>query len=715
MPASDSSSRFHALVERAFAAQDAFIDDRDLDAFLERVAPLLRGAAAASLAVIGEVLWEMDGTATPGPARAAGAGEAEIGPSALHGLLRHHGPTLYAGKAAAISETTAGALGLPPGQLTPVRHAERTLGFFYASPGAREADANAGAILRIVAQTIHLHRAVQGERHALAEQSRAQGRWQSFATMLADALLEATRDGAVETILPLSRHFPDDARRVLLRDGLSALQLAGDADVADVLGQGGSCRDLPAFVVLPGGTMPCRLSLQPADSERLLGALVVDQAGSANAETGLVEMIERIERGRQREQRLRRQAETLLDGLRILTRAETSESTFRDLLSLVREAIHFDQACLVKRNWQGRLAAVGSTDIRLEAVRWRDLEPMLERLGPQPVRLDAEHPLCEKLTAVLDGPCHSILVAPVTLPRETAWLVCVHPLPDAFRTSDVAMARSLALLISQGLSSQDQHNQVVQAAKLAALGQMVAGIAHEINQPLNAIALAAQNLEAMMQRADINPEAAGRKAQRILAQVARVHDITQKMRTFARQSPNSRARFDPVEHIENARSLMDAWLRHRRVSLRLAAPERAVPILGDPTQFEQVVANLLSNATDAILQRRAEQPDTEDEEGVVTVHFSRPDAETLEIAFRDNGTGFERAALSNALVPFFTTKEVGKGTGLGLSISYSIMANMDGGLRLGNWEGGAEVTLIARTAPAAPADTATDRPGHAAK
>lgn len=210
-------------------------------------------------------------------------------------------------------------------------------------------------------------------------------------------------------------------------------------------------------------------------------------------------------------------------------------------------------------------------------------------------------------------------------------------------------------------------DELIQAAKLAVVGQTMTTLAHEINQPLNALSLYIFSSERALQNDD------KQTLQSNLAKMQglnlRIVNIIKQLRQFSRRSDADQQ----LQPIDLSRSLNDAWdllaLRHQPLNARLIAPESIPPVYGDEVRIQQVLVNLLTNALEASPQAAP----------VITVCLDKqPDY--LLLILSDNGQGWPLALANRLLQPFTTSKEVG--LGIGLSISQSIMEQCSGELRL---------------------------------
>jgi signal transduction histidine kinase len=219
----------------------------------------------------------------------------------------------------------------------------------------------------------------------------------------------------------------------------------------------------------------------------------------------------------------------------------------------------------------------------------------------------------------------------------------------------------------------EKQAQLVQSAKLASIGQLTTGVAHELNNPLNNIGLFVGNALELLRLGNLQAQAkAISDLEAAQDQIKRAADMIHHLRMFSR-APE--ARYRPVAVNE----VVLAAFQFVREKLRLAdvaashclAPEKP-SVYGCRIQLEQVMVNLISNAADAM----------QDTETKVLAVATIVTADSVEIAVRDSGVGIPTDVLPNIFDPFFTTKEVGAGTGLGLSITYGIVKEHHGDIRV---------------------------------
>jgi PAS domain S-box-containing protein len=228
--------------------------------------------------------------------------------------------------------------------------------------------------------------------------------------------------------------------------------------------------------------------------------------------------------------------------------------------------------------------------------------------------------------------------------------------------------------------------QLTQSAKMATLGEMATGLAHEINQPLNVMRMAIVNVLKRLGNGDAQIDYLTEKLQRIDTQVQRATRVVDHMRVFGRRSEIEQQPFDPSQAVEGTLSLLGEGLRGKGVELRITPADVQVQIKGYVDQLEQVLINLMVNARDALLSKREKHPEFRP---WIAVHCEQ-DSRHVRIWVEDNGGGIDPRLLERIFEPFFTTKPIGVGTGLGLSVSYGIVENMGGRLSVANGEHGAK-------------------------
>jgi C4-dicarboxylate-specific signal transduction histidine kinase len=214
----------------------------------------------------------------------------------------------------------------------------------------------------------------------------------------------------------------------------------------------------------------------------------------------------------------------------------------------------------------------------------------------------------------------------------------------------------------------DKQEQLVQAGKLATLGELTTGVAHELNNPLNNIGLFVGNVIDQLRLGEGELEQLVADLEKAMEQVRKATSIISHLRTFGRVAPVEVTPVDVDDVIERSLLLMHEQLRLRGIEIELDLCPDEMTVVGNPIQLEQVFINLLTNARDALENSRRK---------VIRISSSRDD-ERIRVAFADTGPGIAPDVRQRIFDPFFTTKEVGAGTGLGLSITYSILKEYGG-------------------------------------
>ena len=237
---------------------------------------------------------------------------------------------------------------------------------------------------------------------------------------------------------------------------------------------------------------------------------------------------------------------------------------------------------------------------------------------------------------------------------------------QAARIPTATRDQSVVVLVEDVTDQQVMETQLIQSEKLAAVGQLVSGVAHELNNPLTSIAGLS---EFLLEQKEISKKDRGH-LKVIHEQAERAGRIVRNLLTFARKGPAERAPVDLNDVIQRTLQLMEYDLRLKDIDVQRSLGGALPHVLGDRHNLQQVVLNLLTNAAQAVAENGAGHP------RAITVSTWFDDHVHLRVA--DTGPGISDVVAQNVFTPFFTTKEPGKGTGLGLSITYSIVENHGG-------------------------------------
>jgi two-component system, NtrC family, sensor kinase len=273
-------------------------------------------------------------------------------------------------------------------------------------------------------------------------------------------------------------------------------------------------------------------------------------------------------------------------------------------------------------------------------------------------------------------------------------------LPDGSGDDEISsMKRAFNRMIQEIL---EHRQQMIQSERLAALGTALAGIAHEMNNPLSNISTSAEILQEENERAA--PEERRELIGQIISQTDRATDIIRAVLDFSRETRVERRSTNLLSAIRGSLILVSGEMpAHVSVSIDVA-PDIEIP--ADKTKLEQAFINLLTNAIDAMRE--------DGRESRIAIS-ARPTGEgEVEIAFRDTGVGIPRQVIDRIFDPFFTTKDVGKGTGLGLYLTHQIVEQHGGSIRAESREGEG-TTLVIRLPRREPGRAASSEgvPGEA--
>lgn len=267
--------------------------------------------------------------------------------------------------------------------------------------------------------------------------------------------------------------------------------------------------------------------------------------------------------------------------------------------------------------------------------------------------------------------------------RALGGLVVCSRTPREFSSADVNLLIAVGSLISNATerallydqSRQAYENlrrtqeQLLNSEKMAAVGQLISGVAHELNNPLTAILGYSQLLSSS---GEMSPQGM-EYTEKLYKQAQRTHRIVQNLLSFARQHKPERLPTRINQILDDTLALRDYDLRMSNIRVHLNLAEDLPSLFADPHQLQQVFLNMVNNAVDAILEN------SEDGDLWVT---TRADGSKVFVEFTDSGPGVQEA--SRVFDPFYTTKPVGKGTGLGLSICYGIVTEHGGTIRVRN-------------------------------
>lgn len=221
-----------------------------------------------------------------------------------------------------------------------------------------------------------------------------------------------------------------------------------------------------------------------------------------------------------------------------------------------------------------------------------------------------------------------------------------------------------------------QQQLFLQKSKLESLGELSAGMAHEINQPLGGISMSIENILDELNTNSISENYVRNKISLMFNDIERIREIINHVRLFSReQEYKHQISFNVVEVINNTLLLVNRLYLDHYIDLSVSIEEAEILAIGNPLQLEQVLLNILSNAKHAV-EKKSKNSDNEYFKKISMTVYSQLDQVVIEV--EDNGIGIPEKIINNIFDPFFTTKKAEEGTGLGLSISYGIIRDMQG-------------------------------------
>jgi len=228
--------------------------------------------------------------------------------------------------------------------------------------------------------------------------------------------------------------------------------------------------------------------------------------------------------------------------------------------------------------------------------------------------------------------------------------------------------------------------QLIQAGKMATLGEMATGVAHELNQPLSVIKTASSFISAKIEKKEpIDQPILATLSKEMETHVDRASKIINHMRLFGRKSSLSKEAVNINDTIKRAFDIFSQQLKLREIEVTWRLDQSLPETHADPVRLEQVFINLLLNARDAIVTRFENRADEIDKTKRITIETSS-NQDVILARISDTGSGISKTDIDKIFEPFFTTKKVGEGTGLGLSISYGIIKESGGDISVENNE-----------------------------
>ena len=222
--------------------------------------------------------------------------------------------------------------------------------------------------------------------------------------------------------------------------------------------------------------------------------------------------------------------------------------------------------------------------------------------------------------------------------------------------------------------------QIRHSERMAGIGELATGMAHEINQPLNTISLSIDNIIYSMNNNTLSDTYLKTKINKVFDNITRIKNIIDHVRTFSRdQDDFVQSELDINKSINNSISMISEQMNHKGIILEFHANNVLPGLKGNTQRLEQVMLNLLINAKDALEEKKRKLGRNFKKRIEIAVHKTN---DQIIIEVKDNGIGIPSESIDKVLLPFYTTKPPGHGTGLGLSISYGIIKELNGELEV---------------------------------
>ncbi|MCU4157799.1 tetratricopeptide repeat protein [Carboxylicivirga sp. A043] len=252
--------------------------------------------------------------------------------------------------------------------------------------------------------------------------------------------------------------------------------------------------------------------------------------------------------------------------------------------------------------------------------------------------------------------------------------------------------KNLERRIAEALKKQEEQQQIIMhQSSLTSLGELAAGIAHEINQPVQNISLSAESIKYELEEENADKGFLNKSVNEIFEDIVRVRQIVDHIRIFSSgQKDEVEEEFDVSECVKAASSMIGSQYANHHIHLSMDLSDNLPCVLGNPHKLEQVIHNLLSNAKDAVEERRLTEPELKMKVEISTYYQN----ENVYLKIKDNGVGISQNRKTDIFLPFVTSKQLGKGTGLGLSISYSLIKEMRGRIEVESQSGKGTSMLV---------------------
>ena len=401
-----------------------------------------------------------------------------------------------------------------------------------------------------------------------------------------------------------------------------------------------------------------------------------------------------LERANTRERESRQEAEILLEGLRVLSDYDRRDVLFARLLEILQVGIGFEEAFILGAESWTRMRVVATTAYRFAQVEWVGGSFTQRLLFGRPIAVFDVNAIAEwtRLSAEVRAGVSSALHVLLRDEPAPAILVCTHSERGFFTAPQLRLAQRFAPLAVGGLRNVDSLQRmerlnarlqkeiserkqaeavaarslerIAHSSKMAALGEMAGGMAHEINNPLAIISALSSQLSELISDPTVEDAELRDIAQEIESTTLRIARIVSGLRSFSREGAQDPFVLTPLRRlVDDTLVLCARRMVYAEISLQVEDVDPGLYVECRPTQLSQVLLNLLNNSYDAVSGLAERWIRLE----------CRAQGDRIEIAVSDSGGGIPDAVVQRMFEPFFTTKAVGQGTGLGLSISAGLV------------------------------------------
>lgn len=234
----------------------------------------------------------------------------------------------------------------------------------------------------------------------------------------------------------------------------------------------------------------------------------------------------------------------------------------------------------------------------------------------------------------------------------------------------IAITNDISEKIKDQKEYMKQKEIALHQSKLAAIGELAAGVGHEINNPLAIVKGYVETVEKKSEENNLSPEELIKYTKKINLAVSRISKIVDGLRTFSRADSDLSSVFYPVEAVEESIGMVKEIYEKEGINLELYFHDKNMSVFGNRGRFQQILVNLISNAKDSIINKKNKK---------IKVSIIK-DSESMLMKVEDNGNGIPYEIQNKIFDPFFTTKEVNKGTGIGLALVNSFLKEMNGNI-----------------------------------